>query len=121
MDPTTNRGFRSEKTAAALLGALGATLTYTACVLAHLPTPRYFPLARTWDWGPHAGSIAMGYYGNLMVSAAVLAIAYAVGRVPAVGRWLSRPGPAKVLSWLVPSTVAVCLAAQLVYELVRWG
>lgn len=120
-DDTPRTGFNGPNTAATILGGLAGALTYTLCILASLPTPRYFPVTGHWDLGPHPGSVSMGYYGNLLVSGAALALAYAIGRIPAVQRTLSRPAPAQVLTWLTTLVFVGCLTTQLVHELVRWG
>ncbi len=114
-------GFRSPHTAATLLGAVAGAVTYTLCILVKLPTPRYFPVSGTWDLGSHAGSISMGYYGNLLVSALALGLAYAVGRIPMVQRGLSKPKPAAALTWVSAVVFIGCLGTQLVHELMRWA
>jgi len=121
MTSEQQEGFRRRETGALILGAIGGAVTYTTCVLAHLPTPRYFPVERVWDLGPHAGTVSMGYYGNLLVSAAVALAAYGLGRIPVVERGLCQPKAARILTWVMPLAVAGCLIAQLIYELARWS
>jgi hypothetical protein len=106
---------------ARLMGLMTFCAVYCLAPVLHLPMLRYFPVLHTWSFSLIPGATSMSYFGLLLYGALAWAGGYAVGRIPAVRRFLNIPAVTRFVIFASIGAVVCALGFYLVSELCEWG